>query len=200
MTFHHPPAFPHPPEPALVVPPPGLVGADGESVSGTRAEQLSAITARAEVVHRLGLSTAPDPVLDQLADELAARMGMEYAFVNLITDQQHFVGLHQPPDGHGYTPVGRTMRLDHGWCRHTITRDKALPLPDIYATRWHLDFVAEALGIRSYFGAPLKDPVTGINFATVCAIDRESRTVADAYRLKDITLHTAAEALDILTS
>ncbi|GAQ54839.1 GAF domain-containing protein [Streptomyces acidiscabies] len=198
MTFHLPPAFPKPPEPPLVVPPPGLIGADGESVTGERADRLSDIAARMEVAHRLGLSTDPDPVLDEIAADLAARMDMQYAFVNLITDQQHFIGLRQPPDGHGYVPVGRTMSLDRGWCRHTITRDKALPLPDIYASRFHLDFVAEALGVRTYFGMSIKDPVTGTPFATVCAIDREVRTVADSYRLRDITVDAAEEARDVI--
>jgi GAF domain-containing protein len=135
---------------------------------------------RARRLAELGLALAPVPVLDALAGTIAADLGAPYAMVNLITDRQHFAGLHTPP-GSDLPPVGRTMRLDHGYCPALLERRTALVLPDVYTVpRFSSNPVVDQIGIRSYAGAPLLDPDTGLVLGTVCVVGTGARPAATA--------------------
>ncbi|MGD9482918.1 GAF domain-containing protein [Streptomyces sp. TRM70308] len=133
---------------------------------------------RMEALRRSGLLDAhlrPAPGLRPLLDEFASATAREartpLAMVNLITDQQHFAGLHADPR---LAPggLGRTMTLDEGFCPEVVRRGRALSLPDVCAApRFSSNPVVDALRIRVYAGAPLIDPATGTPIGTVCVVD-----------------------------
>ncbi|WP_416971627.1 GAF domain-containing protein [Streptomyces sp. 4F14] len=182
--------------PDAVWPSPGLVRADSDCVSAHDV----ALDARLRLIRQLGLVPGPDPVFDEIAEEMATAARMAYAMVNLFFTEQTFVGLHQPPPGSGYVTVDRTMSIEHGWCPHVVERRLALPLPNVHAhPRFSSNIVVDSVGILSYFGAPLIDPGTGIVIGTVCLIDPEARSVEDAVRISDITVASAATVMQTVT-
>ncbi|MER7194830.1 GAF domain-containing protein [Streptomyces flaveolus] len=151
---------------------------------------------RYELLKRLGVPTASSEDFDELARDMAERAGFLYGFVNLFQEEQTFVGLHQPPADSGYVIVGRTMSRDHGWCPEVVTRKKALPLHDVHASpRFSGNAVVDAVGIRSYFGAPLIHD-SGTVLGTVCVIDPEKRPLSEARRLRDIVINAGAQVMD----
>ncbi|GAA4242326.1 hypothetical protein GCM10022254_74930 [Actinomadura meridiana] len=125
----------------------------------------------------LGLAAlVQDEEFDAFAAQTAAAFAAElgpaaeglYAMVNLITVQQTFVGLHNPP---GEKPVDRTMSRDHGWCPEVVNRRAALVLPDVYAwPRFSGGHVVDSIGIRTYAGAPIAHGPSGTVFGTVCVV------------------------------
>ncbi|MFJ7423442.1 GAF domain-containing protein [Streptomyces uncialis] len=131
---------------------------------------------RARRLAELGLALAPSGTLDALATELADAADTPYSMVNWISDGQYFAGLHTP-DGRSDLPaVGRKMSLDHGYCPELLHRTKPLVLPDVCSSsRFSGNPVVDMIGIRSYTGAPLVDPETGIVFGTICAVGTEPR-------------------------
>jgi GAF domain-containing protein len=142
---------------------------------------------RMKRLHELGLGTE-DPDFDRYAADLAREASgpyaEPYAMVNLITDKQHFAGLHIPSSSGNTTslnapppaPVGRSMPLDHGFCPDVLHRRKPLVLPDVYASpRFASNQVVDQIGIRTYAGAPLIDETTGITLGTVCFVGTEQR-------------------------
>lgn len=152
---------------------------------------------RYELLERLGVSTTASQDFDELARDVAERTGFLYGFVNLFLEEQTFVGLHQPPPDSGYVTVGRTMRLEHGWCPEVVARKKALPLHDVHASpRFSGNHVVDAVGIRSYFGAPLIHHDSGTVLGTVCVIDPEKRPLHEARRLRDIVISAGAQVMD----
>jgi hypothetical protein len=172
-----------------------------ELISPARAQELAEQQARDELIQRLGLPTRPNDLMDQFADHLAETTGMLYGFVNLFLGEQTFIGLHNPPAGSGHLILGRTMNRQHGWCPAVVKRRMGLPLPDVHASpRFSGNFVVDAVGIRSYFGAPLIHAESGITLGTVCTIDPEARPRTDARRLLDIVKDTGTEVLHALTS
>ncbi|MEU0027419.1 GAF domain-containing protein [Streptomyces sp. NPDC006335] len=176
--------------PDMVVPPPGAIQL-GQEISAAQARRIAEDQARIDVLHQLGFPDGPDQLMDQFADHLAEVTGMAYAFVNLFYGDQTFVGLHMPDPERGLVPVGRSMGFDRGWCPVVVEQKKALPLFDVYASpRFAGNYVVNAVGIRSYMGAPLIHEETGIALGTVCTIDPEPRTVQDARhliaRVKDV--------------
>ncbi|MFJ2240973.1 GAF domain-containing protein [Streptomyces sp. NPDC087859] len=184
-----------------VMAPPGMLPHQPSSISAATAQLLAVEQARHEVIARFGIAPAADDRMDQLAREMAKRTGLAYGFVNVFWSQQSFIGLHQPPPDSGLIPVGRSMSRRHGWCPEVIARQKALPLPDVYASpRFAGNHVTDALGIRAYFGAPLIDTDTGIAWGTVCVIDPEPRPLAQAQRLLDIVKDTGTTVVQTLTA
>ncbi|MFF8779456.1 GAF domain-containing protein [Streptomyces sp. NPDC015140] len=160
------------------------------------AQQAQELAQRYELLHRLGVPTMADEDFDDLAQDMATQAGFLYGFVNLFLDQQTFVGLHQPPADSGFVIVGRTMSRDHGWCPEVMARRKALPLHDVHASpRFSGNAVVDAVGIRSYFGAPLIH-ASGTVLGTVCVIDPEKRPLADARRLRDIVINASGQVTD----
>ncbi|MFI2415112.1 GAF domain-containing protein [Streptomyces sp. NPDC018947] len=161
-----------------------------------QAQQAQELARRYELLKRLDVPTVASEGFDELARDMAVRAGFLYGFVNLFLEEQTFVGLHQPPADSGYVIVGRTMSRDHGWCPEVVTRKKALPLHDVHASpRFSGNHVVDAVGIRSYFGAPLIHD-NGTVLGTVCVIDPEKRPLNDARRLRDIVINAGAQVMD----
>lgn len=142
---------------------------------------------RAGRLRELGLGQRPDPEFDDFAARLAEDTGAPLAMVNFIGgDRQYFAGLYAPsliqagslPPG---APVpaddpARVMPRDHGWCPHVVARRLPLVLDDVCDyPRFAGNPVVDEAGIRSYLGAPLIDPATGIALGTICIVDREPR-------------------------
>ncbi|MEU5898768.1 GAF domain-containing protein [Streptomyces venezuelae] len=156
----------------------------------------SELARRYELLRRLGMPTTASDEFDEMARAMAEKAGFLYGFVNLFLDTQTFVGLHQPPADSGYVIVGRTMSREHGWCPEVVARKKALPLPDVHASpRFSGNHVVDAVGIRSYFGAPLIHD-SGTVLGTVCVIDPEKRPLSDARRIRDIVIDGGAHVMD----
>lgn len=173
------------------------------AVTDDPATELSQMTTRLTRFAELGIPLHGLEILDDLATQMATHSGFVYAMVNAFGDQQTFLGLHNPPAEAGYPIVGRTMSRTHGWCPEVIQRRRGLPLPDVAAApRFQSNPVVDAIGIQSYFGTPILDAATGLALATVCIVDPEPRSLADAARLQTIvrdTAHTAAGLLNIPT-
>ena len=170
------------------------VPADADT--GPQAQQVAELARRYELLERLGVPTAASQDFDELARDMAEQAGFLYGFVNLFLEEQTFVGLHQPPADSGYVIVGRTMSRDHGWCPEVMARKKALPLHDVHASpRFSGNHVVDAVGIRSYFGAPLIH-ASGTVLGTVCVIDPEKRPLSEARRIRDIVIDAGAQVLD----
>ncbi|MGW0998344.1 GAF domain-containing protein [Streptomyces sp. NPDC002523] len=166
------------------------------AVTGPQAQKAPELAQRYELLDRLGVPTAASEDFDELARDMATQAGFLYGFVNLFLEQQTFVGLHQPPADSGYVIVGRTMSRDHGWCPEVMARKKALPLHDVHASpRFSGNHVVDAVGIRSYFGAPLIHE-SGTVLGTVCVIDPEKRPLSEALRLRDIVINAGAQVMD----
>ncbi|MFC3352106.1 GAF domain-containing protein [Streptomyces echinoruber] len=180
------------PPPALIPPSPGAAG-------GETARELAELTARIDLVRRLGLPVGPDPAFDELATRMAVSAGFLYGMVNLFLAEQTFVGLHNPPRDSGHPIVGRTMSRRHGWCPEVVKRRRALPLHNVHAShRFSGNQVVDAVGIHSYFGAPLIHADSGIVLGTVCIIDPEPRPLEDARRLRDIVTATSSQVMDAI--
>ncbi|MFJ2419202.1 GAF domain-containing protein [Streptomyces brevispora] len=176
--------------------PAGAAVTDPHAQQAQQAQQETELAQRYELLKRLGVSTAAGEGFDELARDMAEQAGFLYGFVNLFLEEQTFVGLHQPPAGSGYVIVGRTMSRDHGWCPEVVARRKALPLHDVHASpRFSGNHVVDAVGIRSYFGAPLIHE-GGTVLGTVCLIDPEKRSLSDARRIRDITINSGAQVMD----
>ncbi|MFI8489351.1 GAF domain-containing protein [Streptomyces rubrogriseus] len=162
-------------------------------------QQSLELAQRYELLNRLGVPPVANQDFDDLARDMATQAGFLYGFVNLFLEEQTFVGLHQPPADSGYVIVGRTMSRDHGWCPEVMARKKALPLHDVHASpRFSGNAVVDAVGIRSYFGAPLIHD-SGTVLGTVCVIDPEKRPLAEARRLRDIVITASAQVMDHIT-
>lgn len=166
------------------------------AVTSPQAQQPNELAQRYELLERLGMSTAASEDFDELARAMAEKAGFLYGFVNLFLEEQTFVGLHQPSANSGYVIVTRTMSRDHGWCPEVVARKKALPLHDVHASpRFSGNHVVDAVGIRSYFGAPLIHD-SGNVLGTVCVIDPEKRPLSEARRLRDTVIDAGAQVMD----
>ncbi|MFG3076338.1 GAF domain-containing protein [Streptomyces sp. NPDC048225] len=177
----------------------GLYLPSATAATGPQGQQAPELAQRYELLERLGVSTVASEDFDELACDMATRAGFLYGFVNLFLEEQTFVGLHQPPADSGYVIVGRTMSRDHGWCPEVMARRKALPLHDVHASpRFSGNHVVDAVGIRSYFGAPLIHD-SGTVLGTVCVIDPEKRPLSQARRLRDIVINAGAQVMDHIT-
>ncbi|MFJ8697840.1 GAF domain-containing protein [Streptomyces ardesiacus] len=175
---------------------PGPFTPPGTALTSQRPQQSLELAQRYELLNRLGVPPVTNEDFDDLARNMAEQAGFLYGFVNLFLEEQTFVGLHQPPADSGFVIVGRTMSRDHGWCPEVMARRKALPLHDVHASpRFSGNAVVDAVGIRSYFGAPLIHE-SGTVLGTVCVIDPEKRPLSEARRIRDITINTGAQVMD----
>ncbi|MGX1730162.1 GAF domain-containing protein [Streptomyces diastaticus] len=175
---------------------PGPFTPPGTALTSQRPQQSLELAQRYELLNRLGVPPVANEDFDELARDMATQAGFLYGFVNLFLEEQTFVGLHQPPADSGFVIVGRTMSRDHGWCPEVMARRKALPLHDVHASpRFSGNAVVDAVGIRSYFGAPLIHD-SGTVLGTVCVIDPEKRPLSDARRLRDIVINASAQVMD----
>ncbi|MEU0990640.1 GAF domain-containing protein [Streptomyces sp. NPDC005953] len=134
---------------------------------------------RLALLNELGLTGLITQELDAFAETLAREADEPFAMVNLIGDSQHFAGLYaatHTPDGEPLPPVGRTMSLEHGYCPDVIDRNVALILPDVCASpRFASNDVVDSIGIRTYAGAPIIHPTTGLPIGTVCVVGTQAR-------------------------
>jgi GAF domain-containing protein len=137
--------------------------------------------AREAVLDRLGLGTGPDEMFDAFARRFAEKAAnlikadeTSIALVNFVTDKQHFSGRYVSPTHPAATVIPRNMPDDYGYCPHVIARGKALILDDVCDyPRFAGNIVVDAVGIRTYIGAPLIND--GTTFGTICIIDREPK-------------------------
>jgi GAF domain-containing protein len=163
------------------------------------ATELSEMATRLTRFSELGIPMQGQEVLDDITTDMAERTGFLYGMVNAFSDEQTFLGLHNPPREAGYPIVGRSMSRSHGWCPEVIQRKRGLPLPDVAAfPRFQSNHVVDAIGIQSYFGSPILDEATGLALLTVCIIDPEPRTLGNAARLQAIVREAARTAADVL--
>lgn len=133
----------------------------------------------------LGISLQPVAEFDQFATRIAEAAEAPYAMVNFVTeDEQFFAGLHAPTRAaaealdaaraSAQTSIGRTMTRDRGFCPHVAALKLARVLDDVcQSSRWYGNPVVNDMHIRSYIGAPLMDPDTGVALGTVCAVSNE---------------------------
>lgn len=165
----------------------------GDQVDPLRDDPDAGIRRRRLV--ELGLAAdQPQPRLDQFASDLArgaadlVNASVPDAMVNLfVGDHQFFAGMHltAASSGNGEAAAGlrqqhtspcRVMSLDTGWCPHVVARRRPLILDDVFAmVRFASNPAAANLDIRSYMGAPLFDPESGVVLGTVCVISRDTR-------------------------
>ncbi|MEU4970640.1 GAF domain-containing protein [Streptomyces smyrnaeus] len=139
--------------------------------------------ARAARLKELGLGDEPIPKLDAYAHELARITGAPVAAVNVIDEQrQYFAGLYDatmdpakgPVDPNG--GLGRVMPRELGYCVHVVARRTALVLEDVSDfARFAVNAVVDEVGVATYLGAPLIDPLSGMALGTVCAVDQRPR-------------------------
>lgn len=154
-----------------------------------------------------GLHGTADKRLDAIAAEVAQQAAviaqipyLPSAMVNWRTfDQQFFGGLHVATGGLGGATAGdipRYMNLEDGWCPKVVRRGKAYPLDDVRdSPRWVGNPVTNALGIRSYLGAPIFDPDDDtLVLGSVCVVDTEERAWGPAglIMIKDVALGITA--------
>ncbi|MFD4574991.1 GAF domain-containing protein [Streptomyces sp. NPDC058417] len=200
----------HPSNPYFAAPAPSLphrgtrtpTGAHATTVTGPRVqpdEAAQELAERFELLARLGVPLTADGDFDSVARDMAQSTGFRYGFVNLFLHTQTFIGLHQPPVDSGFVIVGRTMSREHGWCPEVMSRRKALPLHDVHASpRFSGNHVVDAVGIRSYFGAPLIHD-SGTVLGTVCVIDPEPRPLSEARHIRDIVAAAGSRAMEHIT-
>ncbi|MEU9270039.1 GAF domain-containing protein [Streptomyces sp. NPDC048251] len=163
------------------------------------AAELAEMSIRLTRLSELGIPLEATEVLDELADNLAERTGFLYSMVNAFAEDQTFLGLHNPPPDAGYPLVGRTMSRSNGYCPEVIQRKRGLPLRNVAASpRFQGNPVVDAIGVQSYFGTPVIDASTGLALLTVCIVDPEPRTLADALRLMRLVQEAGREAADVL--
>lgn len=158
-------------------------------------EDPASIELRDRRLRTMGVTDQPHPELDAIADRLREVTGASYAMVNfVIGGRQYFAGLSVtagPPDpGPGRGP-GRDMDLDQGFCPQVVSRGTALPLADIRVyPRFAGNRVVDELGVRTYLGAPVKDPDpdSGLTLGTVCVLGPEpiAWTKRDVDNVKEI--------------
>ncbi|GGZ73467.1 GAF domain-containing protein [Streptomyces echinoruber] len=183
-----------------ITPPASLLTPGTGTASTETARDLAELAARRELIDRLGIPTGPDAVFDTIATQMATAAGFTHAMVNVFLDEQIFVGLHNPPQGSGHPIVGRTMDLGHGYCPEVVRRKKALPLHNVHAApRFSGNPVVDAIGIQSYYGAPLIHAESGLTLGTVCIVDPEPRRLEDSRRLLDIVAGGRNTVLRVIT-
>jgi GAF domain-containing protein len=164
-------------------------------------EDPASIELRDKRLRTIGVTDRPQPELDAIADRLRVVTGTSYAMVNfVIGGRQYSAGLSTPAGppapGSGRKP-GRERDLDEGFCPHVLSRGTALPLADIWAyPRFAGNRVVDELGVRTYLGAPVKDPDpgSGVALGTVCVLgpDPIAWTKQDVDNVKGIAEQVTA--------
>ncbi|MFJ9719941.1 GAF domain-containing protein [Streptomyces sp. NPDC101213] len=208
MTYTPGPSQPlnHGPAPSLpirsevMVPRSRIPHSEQDTVSALHAQEAAEQAERDNLIRQLGIPTGAHELFDEYAARMATDTGFAYGMVNLFLEEQTFIGLHNPPADSGYLIVPRTMSRAHGWCPEVVKRRKALPLHNVHASpRFSSNAVVDAVGIQSYFGAPLLHE-SGTVLGTVCVIDPSTRPLSDARRLRDIVLDTARQVMQEITT
>ncbi|MGW6454319.1 GAF domain-containing protein [Streptomyces sp. NPDC055078] len=157
---------------------------------------------RLALLRELSLTDLITAELDRFAEQLAREAGEPFAMVNLVGDAQHFAGLYaatRTDSGEPLPAVGRSMSLEHGYCPDVIDRGCALILPDVCASpRFASNDVVDDIGIRTYAGAPLIHPGTGLPIGTVCVVGTEARPSSHGKPMLHLIKTAAAKATRLL--
>ncbi|THV42282.1 GAF domain-containing protein [Glycomyces buryatensis] len=146
---------------------------------------------RAARLVALGALPEAVPEYDDVAKQIIEMTGATWAGVNFVGEEQNqfFPGIAGPgtESVDGADPeIGREMPGNAGYCVHVVAREKAMALNNVMDySRFATNPVVDALGIRSYIGAPLVDQ-EGATIGTVWAIDNKTHswTQEDVDRMK----------------
>ncbi|MEU9021767.1 MULTISPECIES: GAF domain-containing protein [Actinomadura] len=124
------------------------------------------------------LSEDPNPEFDEFAAALAKDLDTPIAGVNIIgPERQFFAGIYPSSEERGVDPKNdpfRVMSCDSGFCIYATARMHALALDEV--NDYHIfagNPVVDAIGVRSYLGAPLIDGTVALG--TVAVIDTKTR-------------------------
>ena len=116
---------------------------------------------------------------DALAGRLARRLGVPVGLVSIVTeDEQVFpgqAGLAEP-----YATSRRTP-LSCSFCQFAVSRDDLVVVEDATSDALVPNGAVEALAVRAYLGAPIRD-AAGHVLGAVCAIDARPRPWSAADR------------------
>jgi GAF domain-containing protein len=125
---------------------------------------------RTAALARLGMTAAPDPDMDAVADRVRKLLGVPLALVSLVeSDRQVCPGSAGPWDAARCTP------LSHAISQHVVTGNAPLVITD--ARQRELTAGSPAvteLGVVAYAGMPLTDQ-DGRVLGALCAIDTQPR-------------------------
>ncbi|MFE0136191.1 GAF domain-containing protein [Streptomyces sp. NPDC059037] len=171
------------------------------------------LPARLALLEELGLNDRrPMAEMDALADRFAIatsdlKGGQVFTgIINIITHDQFFAGLSTPRAAGGHSTgeasaahTERTMSRSEGWCVYTLDRRLAFTLDDV--RDWPRSVgngAMHKLGVKTYLGAPMIHPSTGISLGTACVIGRQV-TKWDT-KAVDLSKLIAAEAVGQLMS
>ncbi|KAB2385955.1 GAF domain-containing protein [Actinomadura montaniterrae] len=120
------------------------------------------------------LREQPSPEFDAFATALARNLDAPIAGVNIIgPERQYFAGFHPAPDD-PEDDSSRVMSCDSGFCIYVQARKRVLALDEVMD--YHIfagNPVVDAIGARSYLGAPLMDGT--VVLGTVAVIDTKPR-------------------------
>ncbi|MDT7596456.1 MAG: hypothetical protein QOJ06_2002 [Pseudonocardiales bacterium] len=121
----------------------------------------------AAVARLLPVAQANRQALDRLAELAAIVMDAPVGIVNLIDDQQNFVGM----VGLGEPfATSRVASIDTGFCPSTFFAGSPLYIEDAAESPFADHPARVELGFNAYAGFPLRDP-DGQVIGTLCALD-----------------------------
>ncbi len=138
------------------------------------------------------LDTPPEELYDELVCIAAQMLDMPIALVSLVDDDRQWfksrVGL----------DAEQTSR-DVSFCTHALLQDKTLRVPNALEDERFADspLVVDEPRIRSYYGAPLKNP-RGHTLGTLCVIDQRPRVLSDeSCELLELLARQVSRALEL---
>lgn len=140
------------------------------ALQGTQTDEAE--TQRLAALHRYDvLDTPPEESIDRITRLACALLGTPVAFVGLIDADRQWMKSRQ---GDIHIEVARR----DSFCDLTIRQDDAIVVDDARLDpRFDTNpSVTSPQGVRFYIGVPLRTP-SGHNIGTLCAIDRQPRSV-----------------------
>src|SRR4051794_16645954 len=183
----------------------GTVGRHGSGMNGIDESGRGADTApaasdgalcdpaRVLALVESGLSSAPDPGLEALAERVRRRLGVPVALVSLVQpDQQVFPGMAGLPEPWASR---RSTPLSHSFCQHVVASARPLVVADSREHPLVRDNPAGPdLGVRAYAGMPLTTG-DGLVLGSLGAIDTAPRqwSGAELDALADLALACSGE-------
>ena len=149
----------------------GVSGAAGATPEQHAEAAALADPGRTAALARIGLTAAPDPDMDAVADRVRRWLRVPVALVSLVEPgRQVFpgsAGLPQP------WATARCTPLSHSFCRHVVTSGAPLVITDARAHELTAGSPAVTeLGVVAYAGMPLTDQ-DGHVLGSLCAIDTQ---------------------------
>lgn len=133
---------------------------------------------RLAALERTGLSDAPDPELDALAEWARTALHVPVALISLVRPDRQLVPGAAVQDISW--PAGRSVPLTHSLCRHVVVTAAPLVVQDARTDPLARDSPAVPdLNLIAYAGMPLTD-ADGNVLGSLCAIDHRPRAWTDA--------------------